>query len=420
MKKNKRVDYSSHQASLSSNISKVSTRNCGHIGFVTAKGNALYVSAEDSAPEIRLVGTNAGGWLLQEEYMCPVDFTQQEYEGGQYDAEKRLSKLIGDKDTRRLIDVYRDNWWKESDFDNILQMGMNTVRLPFGWRDLYFDDLSLREDAFVRLDSFIENAAKRGIYVILDLHGAYGSQSGKHHSGVDTLEENALLYLNDEYMNFNIELWKTVADRYKDNLSIAGYDLLNEPEGDIKSTGKLTCKVQWDYFDKLYRAVRSIDQNHLIIMESCWEPEHLPDPTLYGWTNICYEYHFYQWNDGENLDSQKAFFDDKTKLFNKTDHNVPVLVGEMCYFNNLDNWVLALSYLNAHGFSWTTWTYKAWCNDRNNWGLYRRGDRLEYVLTLASSSERIEQVFKLCGTENFERNDKLIEIVRKYALEANN
>lgn len=388
-------------------------------GFITAKGKELYISCEENAKQIRLVGTNAGGWLLQEEYMCPVDFTQKEYEGGQYDAEKRLSSIIGADKTKELFDIYRNNWWQEKDFERIADMGMNVIRLPFGWRDLYNDDLSLKENSFSTLDWFIENATKYGLYTILDLHGAFGSQNGKHHSGVDSLERNCLLYTDDFYKQFNIRLWTMIAERYKDNRFVAGFCLLNEPEGSPILTNNLTCSIQWDYFDSLYRAIRKVDQNHLIIISSCWEPEHLPSPSLYGWNNICYEYHFYQWQECNSLESQRIFFENKSRLFKETDHNVPVYVGEMSYFDNFESWEFALDYLNKNSFSWTSWTYKVWCNGINNWGLYRRGDRREFLLTLDSTPDRIKEVFSLCGTETFERNDKLIDIVSKYALEAN-
>ena len=44
-------------------------------------------------------------------------------------------------------------------------------------------DGTLKETAFDRLDWFIEEAAKHGIYTLIDMHGAFGSQNGKDHSG---------------------------------------------------------------------------------------------------------------------------------------------------------------------------------------------------------------------------------------------
>lgn len=57
---------------------------------------------------------------------------------------------------------------------------MNTIRLPFYYLNVLNEDLSLKEEeeAFAYLDWFVEQAAKQELYVVLDLHGAPGSQNG--------------------------------------------------------------------------------------------------------------------------------------------------------------------------------------------------------------------------------------------------
>ena len=46
----------------------------------------------------------------------------------------------------------------------------------------------------------------------------------------------------------------------------------------------------------MYEAIRAIDPEHIIMMESCWDPEDLPAPDRYGWENVVYQYHWYKWN----------------------------------------------------------------------------------------------------------------------------
>ncbi len=65
---------------------------------------------------------------------------------------------------------------------------MSVIRVPFTYMNLYRYDSSkndwvLRDNAFRKLDWFVEQCSQRGIYVILDLHGAFGSQNGQDHSG---------------------------------------------------------------------------------------------------------------------------------------------------------------------------------------------------------------------------------------------
>ena len=86
----------------------------------------------------------------------------------------------------------------------------------------------LRPDAFRWLDRAIAMAAQAGIYVIVDMHGAPGGQSNDQctgHGGQNKL----WLPENRKRAAF---LWKKIAERYRDNPTVAAYDLLNEPYGD--------------------------------------------------------------------------------------------------------------------------------------------------------------------------------------------
>ncbi len=94
-----------------------------------------------------------------------------------------LTRRFGADGCRELLDIYMDHWWQESDFDQIKALGINAIRLPFSYLNLLNADYTWKEDAFERLDWFIECCAAREIFVILDLHGAPGSQNGRHHSG---------------------------------------------------------------------------------------------------------------------------------------------------------------------------------------------------------------------------------------------
>jgi endoglucanase len=53
--------------------------------------------------------------------------------------------------------------------------------------------------------------------------------------------------------------------------------------------------------------VRSADPNHIVIMEGTWGSWNwsmLPPPSQYGWTNVVYEMHEYQYNQSESVVEQ--------------------------------------------------------------------------------------------------------------------
>jgi len=83
-----------------------------------------------------------------------------------------------------LLDYYENNYFTSIDFDNIQEMGMSVIRIPFTYMNLLnYNSFELKSNAFDKLDYIISEFNKRSIYVILDLHGAVGSQNGQDHSG---------------------------------------------------------------------------------------------------------------------------------------------------------------------------------------------------------------------------------------------
>lgn len=372
-------------------------------GYVHAEGENLVVDGQ----VIVLRGVNAGGYLLTEDWMTPTSLTQStDTEHGQYEWERALTEGYGEQATRALVDAYRDAWWQESDCTNVAEMGCNVVRLPFGWRDLTDEDGNLRENAFVRLDAFVEQCERHHLYVILDLHGAYGSQNGKPHSG-DT-SAGCALFGNERNEDLTCRLWRAIAQHYADNVWVAGYDLLNEPEGVQGKTGE----AQWALYDRLYRAIRQVDEHHLIILESCWEASDMPHPQTYGWQNVCYSYHYYNW-EGATLSKTKSFLRYKAKDLAKTNHGVPVYIGEFSCFGDKACWEYTLRFFAQHGMSWTVWTYKG-CID-SNWVLHKGETRtLDNIITPETDMDKALRIAKAQTTASFAPNDELIAILRQY------
>lgn len=378
-------------------------------GFIHAEGKKLILDGE----EIILKGVNAGGWLLTEDWLTPTSLYEDlGTENGQYELEKALVSKYGEEKVSELFDIYRDNWWSEADFKNISDIGFNMIRLPFGWKDLTDENGDLKSGAFDRLDRFVQNCEKYRLFVILDMHGAYGSQNGRHHSGDTTTGGD--LFGNEKNESLTAALWKAIAEHYESNKWVAGYDLLNEPEGKPDS---LTSKTQWDFYDRLYDEIRQTDSEHLIFMESCWDADHMPNPKDYGWENVAYEYHYYNWDNGNDLKSMKSYFKYKAKLefkYNTLKYKVPVFIGEFTFFDNPDCWRYGLEFFEKHGMSWAMWTYKGCVS--SNWVLYSGEDRaLENIVTPQTDYERAKEIFNSVSTEqSFKPNEDLIKLIKEY------
>jgi glucan-binding YG repeat protein len=366
--------------------------------FLKANGKA-YKTNYGLGDTVILRGTNAGGWLLPENWQCPTNAADLLQE------KRVLTERFGAAEAERLIRLYENNWWTEEDFDKIKAEDINMIRLPISYFEMLNDDGSLRNDAFERLDWFVSECAKRGIYVQIDMHGAVGSQNGKDHSGDTTIADVGNFYGNEANIQKTIKLWETIAERFKENPWVCGYDLLNEPSA--------VGTIQFETYDRIYKAIRAIDKDHIIYMQAIWEPQHLPNPSYYNWENISYEYHFYGWDVEKDAEGQKAFIQNKIKFVNEyTNYGVPVLVGEFSFFSNTQSWLNGLDLFESQGWSYTNWTYKV-TGEGSSWGLYTAKNNPVDINN--DSIETIESKWgKTLNTSAFTRNDKFADIMKAY------
>ena len=145
-----------------------------------------------------------------------------------------LEQRFGKNKKDYFLKYYEDSYLSTKDFDNFAELGMSVIRIPFTYMNFYEKRIDgkyeLKENCFDKLDWIIEQCSERGIYVILDLHGAFGSQNGQDHSGEEMEKVEDVTFYNDENLKkLTLNMWKEIANRYKNNPAIAGYDTLNEP-----------------------------------------------------------------------------------------------------------------------------------------------------------------------------------------------
>lgn len=328
---------------------------------------------------VYLRGVNLGSWLLWEEWMCPMDSS------GLKDALSARQTLISrfkEDGADAIIAAYEVAWITEQDFDNIAALGMNVVRVPFWYPNLLKEDGTWRANAFDRLDWVAATAWKRGIYTILDLHGAPGGQSKEQTTGA--ARATAELWASDVNRRRTLEIWQHVAQHFKGNPAVAGYDLLNEPSGAPDRN------ALWELYNRSYQTIRAADQEHIIFVEGCWAGhvgsqyvnwgwDVLPPPAKSGWKNVVFEMHGYDFA-WDNTEKQMKNIDNQLNDWkaHKT-WGVPCYQGE---FNAMSPkpdptkvWKYAVEKFAANGMSWSVWTYKATHGSGDDsWGVYNPRD----------------------------------------------
>ncbi|MCR5484926.1 MAG: glycoside hydrolase family 5 protein [Clostridiales bacterium] len=330
--------------------------------LLSTKGDKI---VDQNGNEVILRGTNFGGWGILEDWFCP--YTDP---AGVENVYETLVSRFGVEKTHELFKNYRKNWITEQDFKNVSEMGMNVIRLPIWYRCFQSDDNGTwyRDKSgnidWSELDNMVDLCRKYGLYIIIDLHGLPGYQNDYDHCG----RSKSMSLFDDtpeakRYREVTVDFWTELAKHYKDDTTVAMYDLMNEPLGTNITRDRSLKQVFWDFSDELYREIRKVDGDTIITMEAIWDPSAIPSPNVYGWENIVYQEHLY--------DVTNPAYLRKMNEIKRAKYNSPFYIGEF-YPRGISSFDYLFSIFNKRGVSWTTWTYKGAGNGADNspWFLY--------------------------------------------------
>ena len=377
-------------------------------GLIKVKNQKIL---DEANQPVFLEGCNLGNWLILEMWM--LDYAGR----GIHDQKQFIETLenrFGAEKAYKLMEVYRENWITEKDMDIIKSFGMNTVRLPFDYKILMESDLKpfrLKEDAWKWIDYTIEMAKKRNMYVILDMHGAPGRQSGMDHSGEVDFNK---LWDEKLYQEQTIWLWKQISERYKNEGTIAAYDLLNEPWGSSeKNLKKIILKI--------YSEIRRNNDRHIIIF-----PGHRSGIDFYKnirsvkVENIIYTMHFYPGLFGggpPTLFTHTDFIQNTIPLWiNKMNQfNSPLLIGEFnVVFQSAGGGEMMRRYFDIYkNNNWpaTMWSYKVFKTHggikKSNWGMVTNKEKLKKIDIEKASYSDIKDWFKYFGNLKYAIDEDL-------------
>jgi hypothetical protein len=268
------------------------------------------------------------------------------------------------------------------------------------------------------------------------MHAAPGSQNEDWHSDSDG---KALLWMDERCQERYFRLWEVLAEDFKDNASVAGYNILNEPV--IKENGK---EVLRPFYEKAVRRIRNMDKNHIIFLEGNFWSQRLEDIGEPFSDNLSYSIHYYHPLDftfnfhkglrypgeinGERWDIDKIRKTLESYRDYSREWNVPIFAGEFgvnlrcghCY-GELD-WVQhVISCFSEFDFHWTYWTYKAVANSIFPDGIYqytanppwvnRQGPVYGWENFYTLWKDRKREIIDSWQTKNFVENKKLCNLL---------
>ncbi|PRP87384.1 putative LRR receptor-like serine/threonine-protein kinase [Planoprotostelium fungivorum] len=347
-------------------------------------------------------GVNLGSWFVAEYYMVPHLWTDNNCDPsvaqGQYLLERCLDQTPG------TLEQHWSTWINETDFATMAAQGINTVRLPIGWWQIYDTKggaasagLSVNPNnyapgALKYIDLAFQWGAQYGISILLDLHAAPGSQNAQPHSAPPYANACDLTrYLSNLFQaKDSVEAYTS---RYSNQPAFLGFAILNEPGCPNLSPSDYGNQLNYieQYYQLTYGVIRKYCSTCLVVIspmtipiqtggEDPW-PNFMSDTNQYKYVYM--DLHSYQCFGGVGgTDDEKIqnVYDVKAKFV--TDYNKvnpkPLMIGEwsLCGVSAGKEWQLANAQLQAWTQAKGGWTYWSWKAAGSAWSMsegYRQG-----------------------------------------------
>lgn len=130
-------------------------------------------------------GVNLGGLFVLEPWIKPSLFQPWEYVANTTVVDEwNYCLVLGKQECQRRLQQHWNSWVTESDISTLAQLQINTLRIPIGyWAFTVNADEPYVQGQLPYLERILRWAQQYQLQVILDLHGAPGSQNGFDNSG---------------------------------------------------------------------------------------------------------------------------------------------------------------------------------------------------------------------------------------------
>ena len=230
----------------------------GGAGFVTIQGTDLI---RPDGQKLFIQGTNLGNWLNPEGYMFGFSRTNSAWM-----IDLLFKEAVGPDETARFWQQFKDNYVTRQDIDFIARQGANTIRLPFNYK-LFTDEDYMGQtgpkDGYERIDSVVSWCRANNLYLILDMHDCPGGQTGDN---IDDGHGYPWLFESEQSQQLFCSIWREIADRYKQEPVILGYELMNEPIAHYFENRDSLYQLLQPLYQRCVKAIREVDPNHIILL----------------------------------------------------------------------------------------------------------------------------------------------------------
>jgi glucan 1,3-beta-glucosidase len=238
----------------------VRDRMCGNITIFLL---VLAVSNVLAWPygEQKIRGVNAGSWLVLERWMNPSTGVFSGLSDSIND-EYQLCEFLGYTAAEQRLRAHWDTWITEEHFAFWASTGLNHVRLPIGYWAL---DIQPGEAWVSGSWDYVVKAAewckKYQLQLMIDLHGAPGSQNGWDHSG----RSGTVGFFTQENIQRAVRVIGRIAEwsnlpEWRDTVTII--QLINEPT--LWDDYNVRLGLLKDYYGLAYHEVRKYNSDVVV------------------------------------------------------------------------------------------------------------------------------------------------------------
>lgn len=310
--------------------------------FVRVEGQNL---VQPNGSKLFIKGTNLGNWLNPEGYMFGFNKTNSSRF-----INEMLCQLVGEDFTSDFWKQFKDNYITRKDIEFIASTGGNTIRLPFHYK-LFTDEdymgLTSAQDGFQRIDSVVSWCRDNDLYLILDMHDAPGGQTGDN---IDDSYGYPWLFESEKSQQLFCDIWKKIADYYKDEPVILGYELINEPIAPyFENVEDLNSRLE-PLYKRAVASIREVDKNHIVLIGGAqWNGNFKPFSDSTYDDKLMYTCHRYGGEPTIEAISEIIAFRDRV--------NLPMYMGEIGH--NTDEWQRRFcETMEQNNIGYTFWPYK--------------------------------------------------------------
>lgn len=287
-------------------------------------------------------GVSLGGWLLLEPGPSRELFARHAPSPGAPVAtcEWELMQALRSKGALADLVAHRENFITRADLERIRLLGLNAVRIPFGYwvvlgstaNDPYFGP------SLGWLDRAVRWCEELGLQVLLDLHGAPGGESAEAPCGRRQRAPEKWHWRRWRFQE-SLQALEILAKRYASSEAVTGIAVCNEPSPSVPL--RTLCRFYASAVEKIRGAgmckdtvtiVLPVFQRSLPDFAKCWDVEVRRAARAKGGDaahgDLCFEVHWYhcfenEWHGRTFAQHLRAVQEHAHEL-----RNYPILVGE--------------------------------------------------------------------------------------------